>query len=804
MLSTYLSYTLLTRDLNKSLDRVAQQTTVKREADYYEANIGKVKSVDDFMKNDRLYRYAMKAYGLEDMTYAKAFMRKVLDSDLMDSTSFANKLTDARYRQFAAAFSFKNGESVIAQSPNQTDDLVELYTAGVNKQAASVAEETRYYNAALGYVHNVNDLLNNDRLRTYVLTAFGIDSSHYSRQDVVGALSSDPADPTSYVNTVWGPRRDDATARRNSARDAVNDAVAKIEDYTQQLTLPDADTADLNAKIAEQRNLQAIAWADMKTEDAKLTAMGRYFDLATAFQFSADGTLPNGVTAQTDESRDTTNRRYIANQPRTSPTGALMERSFFESKVASARTVDELLDDGAGGERMASFLGTAFGLGAMRPETIKTILTCDRDPASTTSFVNTAGRWKEPFARLMNAFNFRQDGTLDAADTAQSQAQTTSTINGYMMAYDDTDEAADALAIKTFRQGVSAITSVDQFVKNPNVFNFALKAVGLDPAKTSVDTIKRVLKSDLNDPKSYVYQLKDDRYLQLARSFNFDAKGNLTTPLVAQDRSQITDIAKDYIIAKTKFAKGAELVSLRKKADADAKYYQTAVAGIDSVADLLADRKAVDILLVAKGLDPKKVTNDYLKKVLTSDLNDPKSFANKASDKRFAEIASAFNFDKTGNVVRVVTAGPQKPVQVRETVSGYNQQTLETQQGDSNPGVRLALYFRRKAADIRTAYDILADPALAQVFRTTYSMPDAMANMDIDQQARVVEKYLDLKELSDPTKLEKFLKRFTAMYDLKNGQSGGSSLATLMQGGRGSINQDTLMAIAKLGRSHGG
>ena len=280
--------------MNKSLDRVAQQTAVKREADYYEANIGKVKSVDDFLKNDRLYRYAMKAYGLEDMTYAKAFMRKVLDSDLMDSASFANKLTDARYRQFAAAFSFKNGESVIAQSPNQTDDLVELYTASVNKQATSVAEETRYYNAAIGYVRNVNDLLNNDRLRTYVFTAFGIDNSRYSRQDMAAVLASDPADPASYVNTVWGPRRDDATTLRNTARDTVNDASAKIDDYTEQLKLPGADTADLNARIAEQRRLQAVAWADMNTQDSALATINRYFDLAAAFQFSADGTLPDG------------------------------------------------------------------------------------------------------------------------------------------------------------------------------------------------------------------------------------------------------------------------------------------------------------------------------------------------------------------------------------------------------------------------------------------------------------------------------------------------------------------------------
>ena len=36
-----------------------------------------MKSIDDFMKDTRLYNYAMKAFGLDDMAYAKAFMRKV-------------------------------------------------------------------------------------------------------------------------------------------------------------------------------------------------------------------------------------------------------------------------------------------------------------------------------------------------------------------------------------------------------------------------------------------------------------------------------------------------------------------------------------------------------------------------------------------------------------------------------------------------------------------------------------------------------------------------------------------------------
>src|SRR6478752_6796792 len=106
MVSTYLNYNLVSRDLQKSITKISQQTDVSRDTAYYKENIGKVTSVDDLLKDFRLYSYATKAYGLEDMAYAKAFLRKVLESDLSDQNSFANKLSDKRYREFAAAFPF--------------------------------------------------------------------------------------------------------------------------------------------------------------------------------------------------------------------------------------------------------------------------------------------------------------------------------------------------------------------------------------------------------------------------------------------------------------------------------------------------------------------------------------------------------------------------------------------------------------------------------------------------------------------------------------------------------------------------
>src|SRR5689334_933434 len=118
MISTYLSYRSYAADLTKSLNQVAATKDVSREADYYKANIGSVTSVDAFLKNTRLYTYAMKAYGLDDMIYAKAYMRKVLESDLSDKDSFVRRLSDPRFLAFAQAFNFNTKGDVVAATPS--------------------------------------------------------------------------------------------------------------------------------------------------------------------------------------------------------------------------------------------------------------------------------------------------------------------------------------------------------------------------------------------------------------------------------------------------------------------------------------------------------------------------------------------------------------------------------------------------------------------------------------------------------------------------------------------------------------
>ena len=109
MTTTYTSYKLISADLSTSLKRVSEQPDVKRETEYYLSKIGSIKTIDEFFADSRLYNYAMKAHGLEDMAYAKAFMRKVLTEGVDNKDAFANQLSDTRYKALAAGYPSRKG-----------------------------------------------------------------------------------------------------------------------------------------------------------------------------------------------------------------------------------------------------------------------------------------------------------------------------------------------------------------------------------------------------------------------------------------------------------------------------------------------------------------------------------------------------------------------------------------------------------------------------------------------------------------------------------------------------------------------
>nr|CAD6614044.1 hypothetical protein RKHAN_02637 [Rhizobium sp. Khangiran2] len=774
MVSTYLSYDLVNRDMFKTLQRVASQDMVARDAAYYAENIGKVTSIDEFLDDYRLFSYAMKAHGLEEMTYAKAFMRKVLESDLSDPNSYANLLTDDRYKKFAAAFNFSSSDTAIAQSAAQQEEILDLYDQSIIATQDKVAEETRYYKAMMAQVDHVDDILSNDRLRRYVFESLGIDDSVYSYQVVRSAMSSDKNDPASYTNTVLKDQMTYLTAKLSTAQAELAALGTNSKEHVEK-------KASLKLEIAGYQNA-------IKSTQA-------HIDLAGAFEFAVDGTSAKG-SAQTEQQLAAITDLYLLSRPRQTQASALRERDYFEEKIPTVTSVDGLLDD----PRLYDYVRKAFDLNELFvvKSTLEQILTSDlSDP---NSYANLYGKDRPQYLQLANAFNFNTDGSLDGP-VAQTAAQTSLTSNHYFSRYDDKQEEADEKAIKLYKSEMAAVKSVEDFLSDKAIYGFPLQAVGLDPDSVSLLTLKNVLKSDLSDPKSYVYRLKDERYLTLAQAFNFTRDGGITAPVQAQSMATITETAKAYIVEQTRFLRGDEKEVARKKADAESSYYTQTMASIKTLGEFLGDRRLVDFVLTAKGIDPSTATDDFLKQIFTSDLNDPESFVNQQGNADFAELLGSFNFDESGTLDRDAAATIQGRGKVIETQNLYLRQTLEMEEGNENAGVRMALYFERMVDSVTDAYSILGDEALMEFFRVTFSLPSEIGSMDIDQQAKIVETNLDLNDLKDPDKVRKLIQRFTIMYDLENGVTGPSPVDILTgSGAYTGISADTLWALSQVRR----
>lgn len=186
-MTTVTSYQQITRNIDKTLSRVASRADVKRETDYYLKHIGDVKTVGDFLKDDRLFNYAMTAFGLKDMIYGKAFMKKVLTEGIDGAKAFAVQLSDPRFKEFAEAFNFaRYGNTATAFTRAQqgtADKYVRIMLedeAGKSDQGVQLA---LYFRRKAPEVTSVYGLMGDSALYKVVQTALGLPAA-YSNVDV--------------------------------------------------------------------------------------------------------------------------------------------------------------------------------------------------------------------------------------------------------------------------------------------------------------------------------------------------------------------------------------------------------------------------------------------------------------------------------------------------------------------------------------------------------------------------------------------------------------------------------------------
>jgi hypothetical protein len=176
--TTYTSYRLIAQDIPRSIERIASQPQVARESEYYLSRISEIKTIDEFMADTRVFNYAMKAHGLEDMSYAKAFMRKVLTEGIETESTFANQLADSKYRDFAETYNFvRHGgtATIFTKAQQGTVDKYHRLTleeeAGVDNTGVRLA---LYFERNAPDITSVYGILADTALGEVVRTALGL------------------------------------------------------------------------------------------------------------------------------------------------------------------------------------------------------------------------------------------------------------------------------------------------------------------------------------------------------------------------------------------------------------------------------------------------------------------------------------------------------------------------------------------------------------------------------------------------------------------------------------------------------
>lgn len=289
-------------------------------------------------------------------------------------------------------------------------------------------------------------------------------------------------------------------------------------------------------------------------------------------------------------------------------------------------------------------------------------------------------------------------------------------------------EAPVQRASTAFTGKMRGYTSVDDLISDKPGLKAALDAFGLSKDISDTGFIRRVLTSDTTDPRSFANNLKNSRYADLAKALSFGPDGGAT--------GRLGDIAP-----------GNRL--------------ETAEA-------LVSDYRSLSVALTAFGLENDLPNKAFIRKVLESDLGDPKSFANRLSDKRYRKLAEAFSFgEPDGRIKRMLNA--------EKLASNYVSRTFELRVGESNEGYRLALNARRELTELagRSSkettkwYEVLGSTPLRRVLSGALGLNDSYLKLPIDRQLdefrSAADRQLGIKslaDLADPKVMDKLLDRF--------------------------------------------
>lgn len=166
----------------------------------------------------------------------------------------------------------------------------------------------------------------------------------------------------------------------------------------------------------------------------------------------------------------------------------------------------------------------------------------------------------------------------------------------------------------------------------------------------------------------------------------------------------------------------------------DVQSAKQTLAQTQSVDDLMSNRGNLKIVLGAFGLENDLDNRYFVRKIIESDLADPKSLASRLSDERYKDLARSMS--------GLAHYGVLTQRQSQEILDQYSTASFEVAVGRQSNEFRLALNAERELGRLVSSdksentkwYKILGTPPLRTVLQTYLRLPDAISKLDLETQ----------------------------------------------------------------------
>lgn len=216
----------------------------------------------------------------------------------------------------------------------------------------------------------------------------------------------------------------------------------------------------------------------------------------------------------------------------------------------------------------------------------------------------------------------------------------------------------------------------------------------------------------------------------------------------------------------------------------DEAYFREKIGSIDTAEELVADRRLLRVALGAFGLDSDLNNKYFIRKVLESSTLEPKSLANKLSDKRYKELAEAFGFGT------FATPNTKLSTFADTILTKFRQQTFETSVGEVDGSMRIALYAERtlpelaekKQSQATKWYTVIGSEPLRNLFQTVFSLPSSFGTLNVDQQLATLQKKAkamfgsdSVDQFADPEAMQKLLRNYIVRAEAASGAISSST-----------------------------